>query len=269
MKNKNKDTEENPSEENPSEEKELNPEIKLGTRDENGLLNGIDYIYKNGFIDWRSMINPDQLYINEKWFNARNIDKPNSIDGLKDHQLLIKLGGIKEVARLRGFESINCYELKSNFDHRPDMIYAVYKCSIKWIPNFENPNGAIYEDVGSVHCYNADEFSLEYADTIAYNRAFVRCVRNFLGIHICSIEEINRSKDSQFTKTESTKTKPSMSSVKSHGALEEAAIKNKLKTFEEFKEWASSNGEVLYAYESYTDIPSRKVYSLLSKLNSQ
>ena len=77
-------------------------------RDVHGLLENVDYKFNDdGSVDWRSMIKPEFLYPNKDWFEARKMDVPTTIEGLKDNQLLVMLGGIKELAKLRGYTSIN------------------------------------------------------------------------------------------------------------------------------------------------------------------
>jgi hypothetical protein len=72
-------------------------------RDDHGLLKNQDYVFnEDGSIDWRSMIKPDFLYPNRDWFTIRSKPVPDSTEGLRDNQLLIMLGGIKELAKMRG-----------------------------------------------------------------------------------------------------------------------------------------------------------------------
>ena len=76
------------------------PDIYI--RNRYGLLENKEYIFnEDGSIDWRSMIKPEFLYPNKGWFDIRNKTVPTSVDGLEDKQLLIMLGGIKELAKLR------------------------------------------------------------------------------------------------------------------------------------------------------------------------
>ena len=99
-------------------------------RDENGLLENIQYHFnEDGSVDWRSMIKEEHLFPNKSWFELRKKDTPRSIEGLKDHQLLIKLSGIKELARLRGFESVSFETVKCEMDH------VAVKCCIVFIAN--------------------------------------------------------------------------------------------------------------------------------------
>ena len=64
-------------------------------RNEFGLLEGVNYEYnEDGSVNWRAMIAPEHLYPNKGWFEMRNQPMPQSIEGLTDNQLLIKLSGI-------------------------------------------------------------------------------------------------------------------------------------------------------------------------------
>ena len=75
-------------------------------RDEHGLLESVDYTFnEDGSVNWRAMISPEHLYPNKGWFEMRKMPAPESIEGLEDHQLLIKLGGIKELAKHRGIDT--------------------------------------------------------------------------------------------------------------------------------------------------------------------
>ena len=104
----------------------------LFKRDENGLLENIQYHFnEDGSVNWRSMISEEYLFPNKSWFELRKKDVPRSIEGLKDHQLLIKLSGIKELARLRGFSSVSYYAEKSESSH------VAVTCSMSFIPNYE------------------------------------------------------------------------------------------------------------------------------------
>jgi|TARA_R110000751_G_scaffold209346_1_gene313226 hypothetical protein len=165
-------------------------------RNSAGLLEGVKYEYdKGGSIDWRAMIEPEHLYPNKSWFEMRNQPMPTSIEGLEDNQLLIKLSGIKELARLRGFRSLRYDVIKCDLDH------VSIKCCIDWIPNFENPDqekgspfsDIHFEDVANATLNNTNSFAQKFLETIAANRAFVRCVRNFLNVHIVGADEIDSS----------------------------------------------------------------------------
>jgi hypothetical protein len=111
-------------------------------RDENGLLENIQYEFNDdGSVDWRLMIKEEHLFPNKSWFELRKKDTPRSIEGLKDHQLLIKLSGIKELARLRGFDSVSFETVKCELDH------VAVKCTMCFIPNYETGERVVYEDM--------------------------------------------------------------------------------------------------------------------------
>jgi hypothetical protein len=149
-----------------------------------GLLETLTYVKDEfGFVDWRALIPKQFLFINEEKYKLSGKEVPESIEGVDDSMILIMLGGIKWLARARGYKSIS-FDLISTTPH------PVVKCSIDWAPNFEHPMGVHYEEIASCNPQNADAFSLKYAESIAANRAFVRCVRNFLNINIVGDEEI-------------------------------------------------------------------------------
>jgi len=162
----------------------------LYKRNEHGLLENAEYEFnEDGSVNWRAMIKPEFLYPNKDWFEARKKDVPTSPEGLDDKQLLIMLGGIKELARLRGFQSVSF-----KTDHLSDT-YVMASCKIVWSPNYESHDqGVVYQDVANATLQNTGSFAAKFLETIACNRAFVRCVRNFLNIHIVGADEIDKSK---------------------------------------------------------------------------
>ena len=59
----------------------------LYKRDENGLLQNVEYEFNNdGSINWRAMIKEEHLFPNKSWFEARGKDCPRSTEGLDAHQ---------------------------------------------------------------------------------------------------------------------------------------------------------------------------------------
>lgn len=162
--------------------------------DEYGLRNNVKYLFKdNGRVDWRSMVNPDYLYPNSDFFQSIGREIPESIEGLKDHELLIKLGGINELADLRGI-----LHQETFFDETsPDRVVA--RCKITFVPNYETgmieqtwcrSATATKENVKSGGRIDMHKF----LEATAENRAFVRCVRTFLKIDIVGFDEIGPSK---------------------------------------------------------------------------
>jgi len=255
----------------PKAKKLFGPDIYK--RDEHGLLKNTEYKFNSdGSVDWRSMIKPEFLYPNKGWFDMRNQEMPNSTEGLKDNQLLIMLGGIKDLARLRGFKSV-----RFSTDREED--YVTAKCFIEWIPNYETHfhedwSTVIYEDVANATAENTDDFCYKFLETIACNRAFVRCVRNFLNINIVGADEIDKSdgKPSSKPATQNTISSP----ITPSGLLEKTLReKHNVESFDAFKEilrdlWKSEKyvNESVKDWGDFSDIPAkeaRKLIGILSK----
>ncbi len=78
----------------PPVSKYANGPLKL-IRNEHGLFDNVDYVYDEiGFVSWKAMINPKFLYPNKGWFERNNKPVPDSVEGLQDHQIICKLGGL-------------------------------------------------------------------------------------------------------------------------------------------------------------------------------
>jgi len=199
-------------------------------RNDIGLIDSVNYVFNDdGSVDWRAMIKPEFLYPNKDWFELRKLAVPASIEGLEDKQLLIMLGGIKELAKLRGFHSVS-YDVRNEREN-----YVTAKCTIEWIGNYESDRKiVVYEDVANATASNTDDFCLKFLESIACNRAFVRCVRNFLNIHIVGADEIDKSKNrvAEPIETITSNALP----ISAQGTLEKAVHeKLKLADFEAFK----------------------------------
>lgn len=231
-----------------------------------GLIEGVKYKFDDsGFINWRGMINSDFLFPNKGWFQAKGETPPSSIEGLEDAQLLIKLGGIKELARLRGFSSVK-YDVL-----RCDNEYVAMKCGISWIPNYECPQQVYFEDVANATINNTSNFGVKFLETIAANRAFVRAVRNFLNIHIVGSDEIDSSRKGGSQAVESEQNEVSLPSPQH--MLEITAQKHGVGNFIKFQEWLV-NAERIGLYsnpnsQDWTDfesIPAKEARVLTSTL---
>lgn len=159
------------------------------SRDEDGLLTNVEYHFnEDGSINWRAMVKEEHLFPNKLWFQNRGKDTPRSIEGLADHQLLIKLSGIKELAKLRGFSEVSYDVVKCEEDH------VAVICKTKFLPNYETfGEPVIFQDMANATLNNTSSFATKFLETIACNRAFVRCVRNFLQVHIVGDDEIDKS----------------------------------------------------------------------------
>ena len=241
-------------------------------RDEHGLLECVDYVFNDdGSVNWRAMIKPEFLYPNKGWFDMRGQQVPSSTDGLRDNQLLIMLGGIKDLAKLRGFHAV-AYDAKNVEDG-----YVTARCDIEWIGNYESSNKDVcYEDYANASLENTDAFCEKFLETIACNRAFVRCVRNFLNIHIVGADEIdksgNRSSTNQSSPSPST---ASSTPITPSGLLEKTLQeKHSVDSFDSFKEmlrelWKSGkyNNDDVKNWSSFGDISAKEARKLISVIS--
>jgi hypothetical protein len=155
---------------------------KVLKRNEYGLLEDppIPYVFnEDGYVNWRKMIRPEFLVPNKQRTQETDISK------LEDKDLLILLGGIKELAQIRGFTCVS-YDVP---EAGPN--YVIASCYINWIGNYETADREVsFQSIADASPDNTQSFARNYLAAIAENRAFVRCVRNFLKINIVGQEEI-------------------------------------------------------------------------------
>lgn len=225
---------------------ENSSELKTAQRDENGLLKGVDYVFReDGTVNWRAMLKPEHLMFNKdkavEIGRKYNIDpglvsktriEDIGIENIEDSHVLILLPGIRYLARLRGYMSVNAKLVSATTDH------AAVQTTISWIPNFEN--GFLvqeYTDCADAHIYNTFEFARNHLAAIAANRAFVRSVRNYLGINIVGREEIGP--DNTRPSAEDGPATPKTATTTMSGLLEEAIAslpKDRVKNFDDFRD---------------------------------
>lgn len=171
------------------------PALAAGTppkrfeRNEYGLIadGSVNYVFNDdGTINWRKMIKPEFLVPNKQKLEQAGKEVPKTIEGLEDKYLLILLGGIKELAQTRGFVSSSPSHIVS-----PSNDYVVVGHVITWIPNYETENRSITSSgIGDASPFNTNSFGKSFLGPIAENRAFVRCVRNFLKINVVGQDEV-------------------------------------------------------------------------------
>lgn len=223
-------------------------------RNKLGLLNHVDHEFnEDGSVNWRKMIKPEFLVVNKEVFTRKGQIPPTSIEGLDDSELIILLGGIKDLAKLRGYTSVS---------HTPLYVsdkYVAISTRIEWIPNYETDNRKVtFEAMADAHGGNVGEFVRPYLASIAENRGFVRAVRNFLGINIVGKEELGAAKEVG----ESTTGKP----VEGLRRLLEA---NKIP----FQDWANRMAqegvEGAADWKDFDDIPVELVFELIEKTNKR
>lgn len=230
--------------------------VKTIKRDSNGLLSAVDYVFnESGLIDWRKMIKSEFLVPNKDRTNETDVTK------LKDYQLIILLGGIKELAQIRGYTSIT-YDVVS-----PSADYVAATCKISWKPNYETEGEeVVFSAIGDASPNNTSGFGQAFLAACAENRAFVRCVRNFLRINIVAQEELSGSNKaisygSKNNNDSSAKSDPHslLSKVMKEKGIPFEALKKKL-TDEDF-EGASDLGDI-------SGISKSKVFELIERIKN-
>tara|TARA_B100000287_G_scaffold435457_1_gene503868 strand:- start:553 stop:1266 length:714 start_codon:yes stop_codon:yes gene_type:complete len=230
--------------------------LKKIKRDENGLITGgsVDYVFnEDGFIDWRKMIKTEYLVPNLQKTSETDVTK------LKDTELIILLGGIKELAQVRGYTDVR-YEIKTP---SPDYVAAV--CSMTFIPNYETEGKEVtFSAIGDAHPNNTTGFGQAFLAACAENRAFVRCVRNFLRISIVANEELKKMVFAPQPSASSSAKEEGLPSpvtllkqVMKEKKVSFESIKRKLET-EDFPKASEMNG--------VENIPKAKIFELIERL---
>lgn len=240
----------------------------LWKRNEHGLLESVEYEFnEDGSVNWRAMISPEHLYPNKDHFEMRKMPVPSSIEGLEDNQLLIKLGGIKELAKLRGFHNVTYDVCESSSDR------VVVQCMINWMENYESDchshgSPQTFASIANATIHNTNGFAAKFLECIAENRAFVRTVRNFLGIHIVGADEIDSSKNKSPIVAPPSSHSSGAKDISPQGILKEKAgtdfssFLSKLRTL--YTEGKYENDpEAIKTWKSYKDIPAKECRKLL------
>jgi len=234
-------------------------------RDSFGLLENVDYHFNSdGTVNWRKMVKKEYLVPNKDKFDSSVDTKALNPLELEDSQLLILLGGIKDLALIRGYSGVNYDVVASAVD------YVSVKCTIKWIPNYENAGTnigepIIFSSLADAHLNNTYNFASNFLMAIAENRAFVRAVRNFLRINIVGQDEMGGKKGAAFEPD--TKDEPSITDP--INALNKAMAGVGL-TFELIKTKLIGEGEEEASkWDSVSDIPKKRIYSLIDRIKNK
>lgn len=220
-------------------------------RNEYGLLenSNVNYIFnEDGSINWRAMVKTQYLVPNRQKTQETDVSK------LEDKDLLILLGGIKELAQIRGYTTVSYNVVAANEN------YFATSCKITWIPNYEtNGREVTFEALADATSSNTKSFARFFLAAIAENRAFVRCVRNFLKINIVSQEELGDAKLLEESSPQENPTSPY--------ALLEKVMKEKSINFEQLKKkLIKEKVENAETINSITEIPKVKIFELLDRI---
>jgi len=231
---------------------------KVLKRNEFGLIEGQEYKYKeNGFIDWRAMVDKKYLYPNKDRAKGET-----DIDKLNDNQLVISLGGLKELARIRGYKSVKFPHVNT-----PSSNYVCSVCEIEWIPNYETEGRPIVTSaMSSAHRDNTNSFMADYYAECAENRSFCRNVRSALGIDIVSHEELFDKNDKKQDQGAPAKIENDMVYETVKAKMQKVGL-----TMEQLKE-KCINSKKSYTnpenWQKVTDINKEDVFNILSSLRS-
>jgi hypothetical protein len=222
---------------------------KLFNRNELGLLEDppIPYVFNDdGSVNWRKMIRPEFLVPNKQKTQETDITK------LEDKDLLILLGGIKELAQIRGFKSVG-YSIPT-----ANPSYVMVGCTIVWVGNYETNNEEIiFEALADASPDNTQSFARNYLAAIAENRAFVRNVRNFLKINIVGQDEIGTKQVDE----------PLLENPLSPVHVLSNLMKERNVTLDQIKKkLIKENFENADSISSLTDIPKPKIFELIERI---
>lgn len=248
---------------------EPNTALNPFSRDSRGLLTSVEYKYKeDGSVDWRAMLKPEHLVIQKEKREKVEQQYGKKIEELDittidDKYLLILLSGVKYLASLRSYKHVQQHVDFVNHEK------AVVTCSIQFTGNYEtNYNDVIFSDVASATLQNTSGFGQHFLESIAANRAFVRAVRNFLGINIVGQDEIAGNKavleeDNNIVGE----------TISAHNILQQKMDGKKI-TFEQVRENCAKNYKAKLAsnpeeWMKIQDIPQNDVFFILGKLSEK
>lgn len=220
--------------------------MKKLVRNEDGLIEGIEYQFnEDGSINWRKMINPKYL-VPKKGFEGKNISE------LEDNQVLILLQGIKEIAQLRGIVSVH------HTVTAPHNEYVASVCSITWRGNYETEGEQVtFSAIGDACPNNTFDWARNFLGAIAENRAFVRCVRNFLKINVVGQDEMGPNSEDRLPQEDATTPHKVLEKIMKEKKVVFSKIKQKLE---------EEKYEGIEKINSLEDLSKNKVIELIARL---
>jgi len=256
----------NEDQENSSNEVSNNqePTQLVFKRDDRGLLANKSYEFTDdGLVNWRRMIDPKYLVPNLSKFPSGTENKNLNVQDLEDSQLLILLGGIKDLANIRGYSKVQYNVFNCTQNH------VAVSCKITWSPNFETSGETVeFESLADAHLDNTKSFAKDFLMAIAENRAFVRSVRNFLRINIIGSDELGDSKNQTVIHTESG-VETQVSASHPSNVLKDAMVKANI-SFEKMKETLVKEGiQDADSWNSINEIPHKIIFSLIQRIKKK
>ncbi len=216
-------------------------------RNSAGLLGHVEYKFETGGkIDWRKMVLPEFIVPNSQKTDETDVSK------LEDSDLLILLAGLKNLADLRGYTSVEFRPVTAHDS------YCCVVCKINWISNYETGGREVsFEAMADASPNNTEDFGKYYLAAIAENRAFARCVRNFLRINIVSKEEIGKSSGKKRKPKDNTQHVAILAKLMEEKGINFDIIKEKLK---------GENYPDAESIVSLEDISKEKLFDLIDRL---
>lgn len=211
--------------------------------------------------EWRDKINPIYFVPNKTKTKETDITK------LKDSEKLVLLQGLKEVAALRGYNSVDFEVIKAERD------FVCVKCTIDWQPilvkevvdeikkvALEQHGKSVifsqkFSSLADAHADNVEGMAQKFLTTTAENRAFSRCVRNFLRIDVVSDSEIDRTTDE--------KNENMMPSPKD---ILKKALEDKGKTFLDILEILKSKKIDTSNYKNVDDLENGHILAIMTEI---
>lgn len=243
---------------------------KSFSRNEFGLLE-VNYVFNDdSTVNWKSMIPPQYLYVNPDMKRRDKLEKKygktyseiNPVeDKVEDIDLIQLLGAAKYLLRLRGYKSLR-YVIKESTEH-----YASVSCSIVFNGNYETQMQDVeFSENACAHPGNTNGFGQKYLLEMATNRAFARCVRNFLNINIVSKEELGADTSSDGLATDNPNAAISPHAVLATKLKERGfdltSLKKSIKKYPDL----GLDSDTITKLE---DIPVSKVWNLISKIQEK
>lgn len=240
---------------------------KIFKRNELGLVEGVNYEFcpETGLINWRKLVEKEFLVPNAVKFPDGTDLKDLDVEDLDDNQLLILLGGIKNLAQLRGYTKVE-YKV-----HQANQNYVAVSCGITWVPNFETEGQLVYfEALADANFENTKSFAKDFLVATAENRAFTRAVRNFLRINVVGSDEMGDAKKSKGAVfSEEGPSKNPVSSYDPASVLAKLMESAKI-PFEAVKKRLVDEGLAdAEKWETVSDIPKQEVFKLIERIKEK
>ena len=174
---------------------------------------------------------------------------------------MYKRQGLKDLAQIRGYTKVS-YNVFSAAEH-----YVCVSCTINWLPNFETEGREVsFQSLASTSLNNTKDFGKLYLAEMAENRAFCRCIRNFLRVNIVSAEELsNNPSGNPFSNGGAT-----ASSSNEPSQILADAMKQKGVSFDSVKKKLIAEGYPdAEELDSVNNIDKTKIFELISRIKNK